>query len=71
MNESRLAVLCVVPPPGLGDIKAIVRRVLASGRAWVAPATFEGRDVLRICATHGQSTLEDVGELVAALHASD
>jgi glutamate/tyrosine decarboxylase-like PLP-dependent enzyme len=71
VNESKLAVLCVVPPPGLGDIKAIVRGVLASGRAWVAPATFEGRDVLRICATHGQSTLEDVGELVAALHASD
>jgi glutamate/tyrosine decarboxylase-like PLP-dependent enzyme len=71
VNESKLAVLCVVPPPGLGDIKAVVRRVLASGRAWVAPATFEGRDVLRICATHGQSTLEDVGELVAALHASD
>jgi hypothetical protein len=44
--------------------------VLASGRAWVAPATFEGRDVVRICATHGETTLADVAELVDVLHAA-
>lgn len=67
-NDSRLAVLGAVPPPGLGDVRSLVRRVVASGRAWVAPASFEGRDVVRICATHGATTLEDVDALVDALN---
>ena len=67
-NESSLAVLDVLPPPELGDVRSLVRRVVASGRAWVAPATFEGRDVVRICATNGETTLEDVHALVAALN---
>jgi hypothetical protein len=44
--------------------------VVESGRAWVAPATFEGRDVVRICATHGETSQTDVEELVAALTAA-
>ena len=69
-NRSRLAVLCLLPPPGCAEIRAIVRRVVASGRAWVAAATFEGRDVVRICATNGETTLADVAELVDVLEAS-
>jgi glutamate/tyrosine decarboxylase-like PLP-dependent enzyme len=65
-NESELAVLDVVPP-GERDVRALVQRVVASGRAWVAPTTFEGRDVVRICATNGETTDEDVEQLVAAL----
>ncbi len=67
-NDSPLAVLAVVPPVALGDVRSLVRRVVASGRAWVAPASFEGRDVVRICATNGETTLEDVDELVAVLN---
>jgi len=66
-NESVLGVLDAVPPAELGDVRALVRRVVASGRAWVAPTTFEGRDVVRICATNGETTLEDVNTLIAAL----
>jgi aromatic-L-amino-acid decarboxylase len=66
-NDSRLAVLCAVPPPGHPGVSDIVRRVRASGRAWAACATFEGREVLRVCATHGETSLADVDELVAAL----
>jgi glutamate/tyrosine decarboxylase-like PLP-dependent enzyme len=69
-NDSPLAVLDAVPPATLGDIRALVRRVVATGRAWVASATFEGRDVVRICATNGESTLGDVDELIAVLNAS-
>ena len=69
-NDSPLAVLCAVPPAGYPGIRDIVRRVLESGRAWVAAATYEGRDVVRICATHGEATLADVEELVAALEAT-
>jgi glutamate/tyrosine decarboxylase-like PLP-dependent enzyme len=67
-NESGLAVLDAVPPATLGDVRALVRRVVASGRAWVAPTTFEGRDVVRICATNGETTLKDVDALVAVLN---
>jgi glutamate/tyrosine decarboxylase-like PLP-dependent enzyme len=66
-NDSALAVLTVVPP-GNQDVRALVRRVVASGRAWVAPATFEGRDVVRICATSGEVAEEDVTQLVEALN---
>jgi hypothetical protein len=44
--------------------------VLASGRAWVAVAKTEGRDVIRICVTHGETSLADVAELVSALEAN-
>jgi glutamate/tyrosine decarboxylase-like PLP-dependent enzyme len=65
-NASPLGVLDVVPP-GEMDVRALVRRVVASGRAWVAPTTFEGRDVVRICATNGEVSDADIGTLVAAL----
>ena len=68
-NDSQLAVLDVLPPRAR-DVRALVRRVVESGRAWVAPATFEGRDVVRICATHGEISQTDVEELVAALSAA-
>jgi len=70
VNGSPLAVLCVLPPPGCAEIQALVRRVVASGRAWVAAATFEGRDVVRICTTSGETTTDDVAELVEVLEAS-
>ena len=66
-NDSRLAVLCVLPPAGSPPVREIVRKVLASGRAWVAVAKLEGHDVVRICATHGETTTADIDELVAAL----
>lgn len=69
-NDSPLAVLCVLPPPGSRSVREIVAAVLAQGRAWVAPALFEGRDVLRICATHGETSAQDVEILVDALQAA-
>ncbi len=69
-NDSQLAVLCVVPPPGFPPIREIVRRVLASGRAWVAATTFAGQEVVRICATHGEIAVADIDELVGSLNAA-
>jgi aromatic-L-amino-acid/L-tryptophan decarboxylase len=68
-NTSPLGVLDVVPPRA-PDVRALVRRVVGSGRAWVAPATFEGRDVVRICATNGEVADTDVETLLAALTAA-
>jgi hypothetical protein len=68
-NDSALAVLDAVPPPELGGVRDLVRRVVASGKAWVARTTFEGRDVVRICATNGETAMEDVNALIAALTA--
>jgi aromatic-L-amino-acid decarboxylase len=68
-NGSTLAVLCVEPPPGRGEIQAIASRVLASGRAWVAVARFEGRETIRVCLTHGGATPDDIIELADALDA--
>lgn len=66
-NESPLAVLCIEPAPGLGEIRQIVGRVLASGRAWISTASFEGRQVIRACVTHGETTPEEIADLVDAL----
>jgi glutamate/tyrosine decarboxylase-like PLP-dependent enzyme len=68
LNDSPVAVLCAQPPPRFGDVRAIVGRILSSGRVWVAAATFEEREVIRACVTHGQTTPADVTELVSALH---
>src|SRR5258708_12337546 len=67
-NDSPLAVLDAVPPAELGDVRELVRRVVAGGRAWVAPTTFEGRDVARICATPPQPTIQHLNVLVAPLN---
>ncbi len=68
VNDSNLAVLCLLPPAGSAPVREIVRRLLASGRAWAAVATVEGQPVIRICATHGEISLHDVEELVEALN---
>jgi len=69
-NRSPLAVLCVTPPEGSGEPRSIVRRVIDSGRAWVAVAKLEGRDVIRICITHGQASRDDIRELAKVLYES-
>ena len=73
LNDSPLAVLCAAPSgTGSGnasEIRPIVSNLLASGRAWVARTTFEGKEVVRICNTHGETTLADVDELVEGLTA--
>jgi glutamate/tyrosine decarboxylase-like PLP-dependent enzyme len=70
LNDSPLAVLVVTPPPELGTPRAVVRRILESGAAWVSVARFEEQDVIRICVTHGETSDEDVALLVDALHPS-
>jgi glutamate/tyrosine decarboxylase-like PLP-dependent enzyme len=69
-NESNLAVLCVIPPAGSNDIQKVVHDVLASGRAWVAKTTFESREVVRICVTHGECSDADADELVRVLQSA-
>ncbi len=66
-NDSRLAVVCVQPPAGSPQPKAIVERLLESGQAWVSTTKFEGKDVIRACITHGATTAEDIGRLIYAL----
>ncbi len=66
-NDSQLAVLDALPPARLGEARTLVRKLGASGRAGVAPTTFEGREVVRICATNVETSLEDVDALIAAL----
>ena len=66
-NDSPLALLCVEPPFGAPDARTIGARVLASGRAWVAVARYEERDVIRICLTHGEASMDDLLELAEAL----
>ena len=66
-NSSPLAVLCIKPPPGAGEPRSIAAQVVASGRAWVAAASFEGSDIIRACVTHGETTTDDILELVSTL----
>jgi aromatic-L-amino-acid/L-tryptophan decarboxylase len=69
-NDSALAVLCALPPPGSPPVRDLVRRMLESARAWAAVAIHEGRDVVRVCATHGEISERDIEALVAALEAA-
>jgi glutamate/tyrosine decarboxylase-like PLP-dependent enzyme len=69
-NQSSLAVLSVEPPAGSANPRTIGARVLASGRAWIAVAKFEGRDTIRVCLTHGEATTSDIDQLVDALESA-
>lgn len=59
-------ILCLEPPASSRPVRDIVQRVLESGSAWVSVAQFEGRDVIRACVTHGETSPDDI-EAVAAL----
>jgi glutamate/tyrosine decarboxylase-like PLP-dependent enzyme len=69
VNDPALAVVCLVPPAGAPA--DIVRHVLASGRAWVSTASFEGRAVVRACVTHGLTGEPDLAVLVEALEEAE
>lgn len=69
-NQSLLAVLCAEPPPGHGEVRSIVNRVVASGLAWISVATFERREIIRACVTNGLTTPDDIDELADALQAA-
>lgn len=68
VNRSPAAVLCLEPPADLGTPRTIVTRVVAAGRAWVSVATFEGREVIRACVTHGETNEADVAALIETLN---
>ena len=70
VNDPALAVLCAEPASGAGEVRTVVARVLASGRTWVSAARFEGRDVVRACVTHGETTPADITEVADALQAA-
>jgi aromatic-L-amino-acid decarboxylase len=69
-NESTLAVTCAIPPSGSPPPRALVDRLLETGRAWISVATFEGRDIVRICITHGMTSSADVMQLADDLEAA-
>jgi glutamate/tyrosine decarboxylase-like PLP-dependent enzyme len=70
VNKPLLAVLCVQPPRGAMDARSIVQRVVASGRAWVAVAMFEGSEVVRICVTNAETDVDDITALADDLQAA-
>jgi aromatic-L-amino-acid/L-tryptophan decarboxylase len=67
VNQSRLGVVCAIPPAGFLPVRDIARAVVASGKAWISSTRFKGRDVLRICPTNGQTMPRDVLSLVELL----
>jgi glutamate/tyrosine decarboxylase-like PLP-dependent enzyme len=67
VNDSPLAVLCILPARKDASPDAIVERVLASGQAWVSVASYEGEKVIRACVSNGETAREDVDALVRSL----
>jgi glutamate/tyrosine decarboxylase-like PLP-dependent enzyme len=63
-NPGALGVLCVLPPAPYRPVREIAAAIVASGEAWIAAATFEGHDVIRICITNGQTSDDDIKALV-------
>jgi glutamate/tyrosine decarboxylase-like PLP-dependent enzyme len=66
-NESRLAVVCAIPPKEFPAVRDIARAVVASGRAWLSSSKFKGQEVLRMCLTNGHTMPSDVLALVEIL----
>ncbi|MDR3464323.1 MAG: pyridoxal-dependent decarboxylase [Xanthobacteraceae bacterium] len=67
LNDPALAVVCLAPPPGSPPVGRIVARLLATGGAWVSAAVFEGREVVRACVTHGETSAADIAEVATLL----
>ena len=67
VNESPLAVLCMVPPTGKMDPRTIAASVVESGVAWISAVDFEGVSSIRACLTSGETDENDVIALANAL----
>lgn len=65
-NQSRLGVVCIAPPEGV-KARDVVNRVLATGKAWISVASYEGQEVVRACVTSGETTKNDIAVLVECL----
>ena len=68
VNESPVAVLCFVDSDDKLDLPGIAARVVADGRAWISPARFEQRTVLRACVGNHLTGTKQLDRLMAALH---
>jgi len=66
-GRDALGVSCLLPPPGSKPVSQIVERLLRAGTAWVSVADFENNKVIRACVTHGQTSVDDIHQVVAAL----
>jgi glutamate/tyrosine decarboxylase-like PLP-dependent enzyme len=67
VNDSPLAVVCVLPPEDGQDFAAIVSTLVKSGVAWISTAEFAGRPVIRACITNGLTTRNDVAALADSM----
>ena len=67
VNPSRMAIACVAPPSGRAPIPAIVERIVTGGSHWISVTKFEGRPVIRLCVTHGETTSTHLEDLVERL----
>jgi hypothetical protein len=67
LNQSPMAVLCLVPPGDSHDLPALASSIVKSGIAWISVAEFEGRSVIRACITSGETTHDDIAILAARL----
>jgi glutamate/tyrosine decarboxylase-like PLP-dependent enzyme len=67
VNEPRLAVVCMTPPPGSPPVREIVAQLLNRGSAWLSVAKFADRDVVRACVTHGETSSADIAVAIDAL----
>jgi glutamate/tyrosine decarboxylase-like PLP-dependent enzyme len=60
VNDSQMAVACLVPPARCLTVDEIVARVVESGDSWVSATKFEGQSVVRVCLTNGCTTAADI-----------
>lgn len=67
-NPDSLGVLCAIPPEGFRPAETIASEIVESGQAWVSAANFEGKDVIRICITNGNTEVRDIDALVNVLN---
>ena len=69
-NGSALGVSCMVPPQGNEAVQRYVDAVHQDGRFWISKAMFEGKPVLRACATNGrtdESTIDQLTEFLTTV----
>ena len=67
LNDSQMAVACLVPPANSLTVEDIVGRVVESGDSWISVTKFEGQSVVRACLTNGRATSADIHRLATQL----
>ena len=67
LNQSDMAIACLIPPEGAHTPSQIVEKIVEKGEQWISVTKFEEQSVIRVCLTNGMTSSSHINGLIENL----